>query len=87
MANDKLTDRQQQVLDYIRSYIEKQGYPPSIRDIGKKMKIASTQGVVDHLNAIEKKQSRTRRPEAISSRPVWAIRVAVRAGHGRADIP
>src|SRR5713101_6802929 len=55
MANDKLTDRQQQILDYIRSYIEKQGYPPSIRDIGKKMKITSTQGVVDHLNAIEKK--------------------------------
>jgi repressor LexA len=51
----ELTNRQRQVLEFISSYIEQNGFPPSIREIARRMKIASTQGVVDHLTALERK--------------------------------
>lgn len=50
-----LTQRQQQVLDFIRRRIEEQGYPPTIREIGEEMGIKSTNGVNDHLKALERK--------------------------------
>ena len=45
----QLTDRQQLVFDYIKYHMERKGYSPTIREIGNHMKIASTNGVVDHL--------------------------------------
>src|SRR5437763_10133486 len=50
-----LTDRQKAVLDYIGRSIEKRGYPPTLREIGEHMGIKSTNGVNDHLRALEKK--------------------------------
>ena len=50
-----LTDRQQQVLHYIRQSIHDRGYPPTLREIGAHMGIRSTNGVNDHLRALEKK--------------------------------
>jgi repressor LexA len=50
-----LTDRQQQVLEYIRSSIVDRGYPPTLREIGAHMGIRSTNGVNDHLRALERK--------------------------------
>lgn len=52
---ETLTTRQKQVLDYIRESIEKQGYPPTFREIAEQMGIKSTNGVNDHLKALEKK--------------------------------
>jgi repressor LexA len=51
----ELTDRQQEVLDFIGRSIEKRGYPPTLREIGEHMGISSTNGVNDHLKALEKK--------------------------------
>ena len=51
----QLTERQQMVLAYIRSSIEERGYPPTIREIGSHMGIRSTNGVNDHLKALERK--------------------------------
>lgn len=51
----KLTDRQKQVLKYIKNQIAKHGSPPTIREIGNYMKIKSTNGVRLHLNALIKK--------------------------------
>lgn len=51
----KLTDRQRMVLDYIISSLEEHGYPPTIREIGEFMEISSTNGVNDHLKALERK--------------------------------
>ena len=51
----ELTDRQQEVLDFIGRSIEKRGYPPTLREIGEHMGIRSTNGVNDHLKALEKK--------------------------------
>ncbi len=49
------TERQQQVLDFIRSHTAAHGYPPTMREIGKHMGIRSTNGVNDHLRALERK--------------------------------
>jgi repressor LexA len=50
-----LTDRQQAVLDFISGSITERGYPPTLREIGEHMGIRSTNGVNDHLKALEKK--------------------------------
>ena len=50
-----LTRRQQEILDYISTSIHGRGYPPTIREIGKHMGIRSTNGVNDHLKALERK--------------------------------
>jgi len=50
-----LTKRQEQTLDYIRKSIEERGYPPTLREIGEHMGIRSTNGVNDHLRALERK--------------------------------
>ena len=57
MADDvkKLTKRQGQVLSFIIDQIEGEGYPPTIREIGDHLGIKSTNGVNDHLKALEKK--------------------------------
>jgi len=50
-----LTKRQKEVLEYIRNSIEKEGYPPTIREIGAALSMRSTNGVNDHLKALERK--------------------------------
>jgi repressor LexA len=56
----KLTDRQEMVLQYIQSSIVDRGYPPTLREIGNFMGIRSTNGVNDHLRALERKGYLTR---------------------------
>jgi repressor LexA len=50
-----LTERQEKILGYIRLSIRRRGYPPTLREIGAEMGIKSTNGVSDHLRALEKK--------------------------------
>ncbi len=65
-----LTKRQATVLEMIAQHIEEVGYPPTIRELGDALGIRSTNGVNDHLKALEKKgylsredaKSRTMRP-------------------------
>lgn len=72
-----LTDRQQQVLHYIRQSINERGYPPTLREIGAHMGIRSTNGVNDHLRALERKgyltredmKSRALRPRDVDGLP------------------
>ena len=52
---EELTKRQNQVVEFIRVYSERNGSSPTIREIANKMKIKSTKGVVDHLKALERK--------------------------------
>jgi len=51
----KLTERQQQLLQYIEQEVSTTGVPPSIRQIGAALGISSTNGVRAHLKALEKK--------------------------------
>jgi len=50
-----LTKRQEQTLDFIRHSITQRGYQPTLREIGEHMGIRSTNGVNDHLRALERK--------------------------------
>jgi repressor LexA len=50
-----LTDRQKAIYDFLLKTIREKGFAPSIHEIGKQFKIASTNGVSDHLKALEKK--------------------------------
>lgn len=50
-----LTNRQKEIYDFVLKGIREKGYAPSIPEIGAKFKIASTNGVSDHLKALEKK--------------------------------
>ncbi len=52
---ERLTSRQQEVLEYITSTLERRGYPPTIREIAAHLKINGTLGVMKHLDALEKK--------------------------------
>ena len=50
-----LTTRQKEIYDFLLKSIREKGYAPSIPEIGAKFKIVSTNGVSDHLKALEKK--------------------------------
>ncbi len=47
-----LTERQQQVLDYIRQTVAERGYPPSVREIGEAVGLNSPSTVHSHLNSL-----------------------------------
>lgn len=51
----KLTERQNEILSFIKDFLRENGYPPTLRQIGKKFQISSTFGVKRHLDALEKK--------------------------------
>lgn len=55
VAKKKLTDRQKQILAFIEEMINSSGLPPTIREIGKKFNITSTNGVRSILDALESK--------------------------------
>ncbi|MGH7797780.1 MAG: transcriptional repressor LexA [Candidatus Binatia bacterium] len=50
-----LTSRQKAIYDFLLKSIREKGFAPSIAEIGERFKIASTNGVSDHLKALEKK--------------------------------
>ena len=51
---DDLTPRQRQILDVVRSNIAECGYPPSVREIGARVGLASPSTVKHHLDTLEK---------------------------------
>jgi repressor LexA len=52
---EALTHRQREILDFISASIVERGFPPTLREIGEHFNIRSTNGVNDHLKALEKK--------------------------------
>src|SRR6185369_10436705 len=52
---EALTQRQREILDFIAASIAERGFPPTLREIGEHFSIRSTNGVNDHLKALEKK--------------------------------
>jgi len=51
----KLTARQQQTYDFIRSYLDSRGYAPTLQEIAGHLKISGNLGVLRHLDALERK--------------------------------
>jgi len=62
-----LTKRQEMILKYVQEYVQREGYPPSIREIGRDFGIGSLRGVTVHLDALARKGyiSRSNTPRSI----------------------
>jgi repressor LexA len=69
--SEPLTEQQQRILDFIIKRIKEQGYPPSVRDIAHHIGVKSTNGVANHLKALEKKGYIKR--ESIISRAIRLV--------------
>jgi repressor LexA len=54
MVELNLTKRQQEIFDFIKRYSAKNGYPPTVRDIGKAIGLTSSSTVHAHLANLEK---------------------------------
>ena len=54
MVDLKLTKRQQEIFEFIKSYSSQHGYPPTVRDIGKAIGLTSSSTVHAHLSNLEK---------------------------------
>ncbi len=52
MSTDRLTPRQQQILDVIDRHLSERGYPPSVREIGAAVGLTSPSSVQNHLNRL-----------------------------------
>jgi repressor LexA len=50
-----LTDRQRQTLQYIAETVAERGYPPSVREIGEALGLASSSTVHSHMRALQRK--------------------------------
>lgn len=57
-----LTQRQEEILGFIKAFTRKHGYPPTFRELGELAHIASTNGVNDHIKALVKKGRLTSDP-------------------------
>ncbi len=54
MVELNLTKRQQEIFDFVKQYVSDHGYPPTVRDIGKAIGLASSSTVHAHLANLEK---------------------------------
>lgn len=54
MGNRRISDKQQQILEYIKSEIMDKGYPPAVREICRAVNLKSTSSVHAHLETLEK---------------------------------
>ena len=55
MAQEKITEKQQEILEYIKETILKKGYPPAVREICEAVHLKSTSSVHSHLETLEEK--------------------------------
>jgi repressor LexA len=92
----ELTKRQQEIFDFIKTYSAKYGYPPTVRDIGKAVGLASSSTVHAHLANLEKAGLLRRdpsKPRAIEllDRAIGGVRgtaeAAVRSVVGERGLP
>jgi repressor LexA len=60
---DELSERQRRILEFLAEYIEENGYPPSIREIGAAVGITSTSVVSYNLRRMEESGYISREPE------------------------
>ena len=54
MAYGRITEKQQEILDYIKNEILNRGFPPAVREICEAVNLKSTSSVHSHLEALEK---------------------------------
>lgn len=54
MSQGKITDKQREIIEYIKEMILKKGYPPAVREICEAVHLKSTSSVHSHLESLEK---------------------------------
>ena len=54
MSYGRITDKQREILEYIKKEILNRGYPPTVRDICEAVNLKSTSSVHSHLETLEK---------------------------------
>lgn len=91
---EEITDRQKEILTFIQRTTEERGFPPTIREIGEEMDIRSTNGVNDHLKALERKGFLTRGEQQSRSlvptkraRMVLGLGTRKASDNGMIDVP
>ena len=62
MSQGKISKKQQEILEYIKSQILERGFPPAVRDICEAVHLKSTSSVHSHLETLEKNGSIRRDP-------------------------
>ena len=62
MSNGKISAKQQEILEYIKSQLLAKGYPPSVREICEAVHLKSTSSVHSHLETLEKNGLYPKRP-------------------------
>ena len=82
MAKGKLSKRQLAIFDFIRAYSDEHGYPPSVREIGAAVGLASPSTVHMHLKVLEERGLIRR-----DSKKPRTIEVIDKGGAPRADAP
>lgn len=83
---EELTAKQAQVLEFVVSYLEQHGCPPTLREISAEFGLAGTATAIMHLNALEKKGYINRREG--SSRSISLVsRAGAGAGSGSVSVP
>jgi repressor LexA len=83
-----LTQRQRRILEVIREAVEKQGYPPSVREIGQAVGLTSTSSVAHQLTTLERKGYIRRdpnRPRAVDVRQPESLPTPARTADEEAD--
>jgi repressor LexA len=72
LVTSELTARQKRILEFIRDWVERYGYPPSVREIGEAVGLVSPSSVAYQLKELERKGFLRRdpnRPRAVDVRP------------------
>src|SRR5262245_28694427 len=85
----RLTRRQQEVLTFIRSFSQRHGVPPTVREIGDRFRV-TPRAAFDHLRALERKgylkrrtaSGRTSRALTLADRPAGGIPILGRIAAG-----
>lgn len=74
---DTPTDRQRAVLAFVADFTEREGCPPTLREIGEHLSIRWVAAVNDHVVALERKGHVERRPPSTGAkhRPTRGIRL------------
>lgn len=92
-ATGPLSDRQQQVLDFIRSKVAERGYPPSVREIGDAIGLSSPSTVHSHLSTlvklgyIRKDATKPRAIEVLGAHPERSPAPSTRDDEHLRDVP
>ena len=77
-----LTERQQQVYDFLVGYLAEHGYPPTLQEIAGHLQVSGNLGVLRHLRALERARLITRSPGSSRS-----IALCARAGSDPVLLP